>query len=184
MSKVVTNLVRFNFANVFEMSSIGDSEPCYNILIMVPKSDKEGIKKLKQAIDEAIEEGKSLWKNKIPTELKKPLRIGNGEDYPEQEDMYLITARSAYAPGVVDADLEAITDKDSFYSGCWGRASIKFCPYKNKAGGCGITTYLLNVQKIRDDEKLHSGFNAKDDFNDGFGDEYTKKKSDDMDDLL
>ncbi len=159
-SKYVTGLVRFSFVNLFEKRAIGDGEPVYSIRIMIPKSDKEQVKRMESAIQEAVDDGiKSVWKGKLPSVLKKPIRDGDdgAEDYPEQEDMWLITAKSGFEPGVIGRDKQPITDPEVVYNGCWGRVSVIFKAYKNKAGGCGVTTYLQNVQKLKEGEKLSMG---------------------------
>jgi hypothetical protein len=52
-----------------------------------------------------------------------------------------------------------------FYPGCWARAVLVCCPY-DTAGNRGITFYLNNVLKTRDDTPLAGRANAEDDFAD------------------
>ena len=49
--KVVTGKVRMSYANVFEPKSINGSEPKYSVSILIPKSDKATINKIKTAIN-------------------------------------------------------------------------------------------------------------------------------------
>ena len=63
----------------------------------------------------------------------------------------------------MDADLNPIMDKDEFYSGCYGRASINFYPF-DAAGNKGIAVGLNNLQKMEDGERLAGGSSAEDDF--------------------
>jgi Protein of unknown function (DUF2815) len=66
----------------------------------------------------------------------------------------------------VDADLNPIMDKQDFYSGCYGRASINFYAF-NTSGNKGIGAGLGNLQKMGEGERLSGGgASAEDDFGD------------------
>ena len=179
-TKVVTGLVRFSYVNIFRSRSFREGQDAkYSICLLIPKSDKATIKKLKAAIQEATDEGvSSKWGGKLPKNLKSPLRDGDDEradEAPEYEGMYFINANSNNKPGIVDKDLNEILDPDEVYSGCWGRASINFFAYDSN-GNKGIGAGLNNIQKVKDGEHLGaSRASAEDDFGDGF-------KSDDDDD--
>ena len=140
-------------------------KPKYNISILIDKSDKKTIDKINAAIEEAKEEGKKKWGGTIPKKLKLPLRDGDEER--EEDEAYqghfFINANSTKKPGIVDADLNPIMDKDEFYSGCYGRASINFYPF-DAAGNKGIAVGLNNLQKMEDGERLAGGSSAEDDF--------------------
>lgn len=56
-----------------------------------------------------------------------------------------------------------ITDPKDFYSGCYGRAAIKFFPY-NRDGNSGIGCCLYNIQKLEDGEVLETRISAEEDF--------------------
>lgn len=166
MAKVITGRVRFSYANVFEPTAIEEGQtPKYNISILIDKSDKKTIDKINAAIEEAKEEGKKKWGGTIPKKLKLPLRDGDEER--EEDEAYqghfFINANSTKKPGIVDADLNPIMDKDEFYSGCYGRASINFYPF-DAAGNKGIAVGLNNLQKLEDGERLAGGSSAEDDF--------------------
>lgn len=166
MAKVITGRVRFSYANVFEPTAIEEGQtPKYNISILIDKSDKKTIDKINAAIEEVKEEGKKKWGGTIPKKLKLPLRDGDEER--EEDEAYqghfFINANSTKKPGIVDADLNPIMDKDEFYSGCYGRASINFYPF-DAAGNKGIAVGLNNLQKLEDGERLAGGSSAEDDF--------------------
>ena len=77
-----------------------------------------------------------------------------------------LNAKSSRKPGVVDADLNAILDKEEFYSGCYGRASLNFYAYDYQ-GTKGIGVGLNNLQKLEDGERLGGDFStAEEDFGD------------------
>lgn len=181
-TKVVTGLVRFSYVNIFKSRSFHEGQDAkYSICLLIPKEDKATIKKIKAAIEEAIQDGvSSKWGGKKPSNLKLPLRDGDEEradEAEEYEGMYFLNASSNSKPGIVDKDLNEILDPDEVYSGCWGRASINFYAF-NTNGNKGIGAGLNNIQKVKDGDHLGSArASAESDFGDGFADD-----TDDSDD--
>ena len=175
-TKVVTGLVRFSYVNIFRSRSFREGQDAkYSICLLIPKEDKTTLKKIKAAIDEAMQEGaSSKWGGKVPKNVRTPLRDGDDEradEAPEYEGMYFINANSSQKPGIVDKDLNEILDPDEVYSGCWGRASINFFAYDSN-GNKGIGAGLNNIQKVKDGEHLGAArASAEDDFGDGFEDD-------------
>lgn len=173
-TKVITGKVRLSYVHVFEPSAIDDSqEPKYSTAILIPKTDKETLRKIKAAVEAAKVAGQAKWGGKIPGNLKTPLRDGDEErpDQPEYAGHYFLNASSKTKPGVVDARVQPILDSSEIYSGCYGRVSIIFYAY-NTAGNKGIACGLNNVQKLADGDYLggrsraEDDFDAVDDFND------------------
>jgi hypothetical protein len=165
VTKITTGKVRFSYANVHEPKSINGSDPKYSVSLIIPKSDKETLKKINTAIDAAKKEGLSKLGGKIPANLKIPLRDGD-LDRPDDEayaDSYFINANSTTKPGIVDRNRQHILDTTEFYSGCYGRASIVFYAY-NANGNKGIAAGLQNLQKLEDGEPLGGRSRAEDDF--------------------
>jgi len=167
MAKVITDKVRFSYANVFEPKAMHEgAEPKYSVSLIIPKSNTGLVRKIKAAIDEALEEGKnSKFGGKIPTNFKNPLRDGDAErpDDPSYADSYFVNANSNRQPGLVDKALNPILDRDEFYSGCYGRASVNFYPF-SVSGNKGVACGLNNLQKLADGERLSGGASAEDDF--------------------
>ncbi len=170
-TKVITGKVRFSYVNVFRSRSFSQGQDAkYSICLLIPKEDKVTLKKIKAAVDEAIEEGVSAkWGGKKPGSLKLPLRDGDEEradEAPEYEGMYFLNANSTEKPGIVDKDRNEIIDPDEVYSGCWGRASINFYAF-NSNGNKGVGVGLNNIQKLKDDTRLGAArASAEDDFSD------------------
>ena len=174
-TKVVTGIVRFGYTHVFKAYAIAEGqEPKYSVCLLIKKTDKATLKKIKDAIEVAKQAGKAMWGNTVPAKLKIPLRDGDEErpDKPEYEGCYFMNANSNQKPGIVDENLDEIMDASEFYSGCYGKASVNFFPF-NTAGNKGIGCGLNNLMKTRDGEPLTSRSTPEDDFGD-----------DDMDDLL
>ena len=169
--KVITGPdTRWSYANVWEPKSINGGTPKYSVSLIIPKSDKVTVEKIKKAIQAAYEEGQSKLKGNGKTVpalsvLKTPLRDGDLER-PDDEayaNSYFINANSATAPGIVDADRNTIIDRSEVYSGVYGRASINLYAF-NSNGNKGITCGLNNLQKIKDGEPLGGKSRAEDDF--------------------
>ncbi len=185
-TKVITGIVRFSYANIWEPKAINGGEPKYSVSLVIPKSDKTTITKIKKAIEAAYKEGENKLKGKNKTiprlsEIKTPLRDGD-EDRPDDEvyrDSYFINANSSAAPGIVDRSCQSILNQNEVYSGCYGRASINFYAF-NTNGNRGIACGLNNIQKIRDGEPLGGKSKPEDDF----ADEFEEDNEDDTEDFL
>ena len=165
-TKVVTGKVRLSYAHVWDPVSINDSKPKYSVSVIIPKSDKETVKKINAAIDAAIEEGVPKFGGKKPNKaaLKLPLRDGDTEREDEAyKNAFFLNANSTTAPQIVDRSVNPILDREAVYSGCYARVSINFYAY-NTNGNKGIACGLGNIQKIADGEPLGGRSNAKDDF--------------------
>lgn len=175
-TKVVTGKVRFSYVNIFKSRAFqADQDAKFSICLLIPKEDKATLKKIKEAIDEAIQDGiSSKWNGKKPANVKLPLRDGDEEradEAPEYEGMMFLNANSTQKPGIVDKDLNEILDPDEVYSGCWGRASINFYPFSVN-GNKGVGVGLNNVQKLKDGEHLGAArASAESDFDDDFEDD-------------
>lgn len=175
-TKVITGKVRFSYVNIFKSRAFkADQDAKFSICLLIPKDDKATIKKIRAAVDEAIQDGvASKWGGKKPANLKLPLRDGDAERADEAEEyvgMYFLNATSTQKPGIVDADLNEILDPDEVYSGCWGRASLNFYPFNN-SGNKGVGVGLNNIQKLKDDDRLGAArASAEDDFGDDFEDD-------------
>lgn len=173
-TKVVTGVVMLSYAHVYEPHKANDNDEAkYSASIIIPKSDTETIAKIKRAIAAATEDGKtSKWKGRIPSGLHNPLRDGD-EDRPEDEsykDSYFFNCSSKQQPQMVDLQRQDLIEPGALYSGCYVRVSVNFFPYDN-SGSKGIAVGLNAIQKVKDGTPLGGGTNAKEDFDDGFGDD-------------
>lgn len=169
-TKVTTGKVRFCYVNVFEPTAMNEGDtPKYNVCILIPKDDEKTVNAIRKAIEAAKQAGKAKLANKngqIPADaaLKLPLRDGDAErpDDPAFENMYFINANSNRRPGIVDKNLAPIMEREEFYSGCYGRASINF--YAFNVSSKGIAAGLNNLQKLSDGEMLAGGSTPDEDF--------------------
>ena len=169
-TKVTTGKVRFCYVNVFEPTAMNEGDtPKYSVCILIPKDDEKTVNAIRKAIEAAKQAGKAKLANKngqIPADaaLKLPLRDGDAErpDDPAFENMYFINANSNRRPGIVDKNLAPIIEREEFYSGCYGRASINF--YAFNVSSKGIAAGLNNLQKLSDGEMLAGGSTPDEDF--------------------
>ena len=164
-TKVITGKVRASFVHIFEPQSVNGSDPRYSCSFIIPKSDTETIGKIREAVEQARQDGVTKWGGKIPPNLKLPLRDGDIDrpDDPNYAGAWFINANSNERPGVVDRRRVPITDPLEVYSGCYVRASITFYPF-NTNGNRGIACGLQNIQKWCDGEPLNGRVRAEDEF--------------------
>lgn len=164
--------VRFSYASVFAPRTNDEGKPAkYGVCVVIPKSNKEAVRLVQEAIEAAKLAGKATkWNGKIPANAKTCLRDGDidREDDEAFADCYFINTSSKNKPGVKVLDDGAISDalgEDDFYSGCFGAVTINFFPYDN-SGSKGVGAGLNNVIKTRDGERLAGGRSADEDFGD------------------
>lgn len=166
--KVTTGKVRFSYANIWKPKSINGGEEKYSVSLIIPKSDKDTIRKINEAVEEAKKAGAEKFGQKfLSGNLKLPLRDGDTDrvDDENYENAYFVNANSTTAPGIINRQKEEILDQTEVYSGCYGRASVTFYPF-NTNGNKGIACGLNHLQKLADGEPLSGRGRAEDDFDD------------------
>ena len=173
-TKVVTGRVRLSYAHLFEPFSNTGQEAKYSTAILIPKSDKATIKKLRAAQQAALEAGKdSKFGGRIPTTWTDTIHDGDEEadldKNPEYAGHLYMSVSSKTKPGIVDQDVNPIMDSTAVYSGCYARVSINAFPYSQQ-GNKGVSFGLNHVQKMADGDFLGGRSNAEDDF-DSVGDD-------------
>lgn len=165
-TKVITGKVRASYLHVFEPWAANEGQDKkYSVCLIISKTDKTTLKKIKAAVDAAKKAGINTLGGKIPATLKTPLRDGDDER-PDQEEFagaYFLNANSRTKPGLIDQHKDPILDSDDLYSGCYIRASINFYAY-NTSGNKGIACGLNNIQKWEDGDFLGGRSKAEDDF--------------------
>lgn len=164
-TKVTTGKVRLSYAHLFEPHAIDGNEPKYSVSVIIPKTDKETLQAIKEAVNEAKEQGKGKWGGKVPSNIKTPLRDGDIDREGDEAyaGCYFLNANSKNKPGIVDINVQPILDATEVYSGCYARLTLNFYAY-NANGNKGIAAGLGNVQKLADGEPLGGFTRAEDDF--------------------
>ena len=148
----------------------------YSTQLLIDKSDKETLAKIKAAIKAAIESGKSRLANSkgvVPKNLKTPLHDGDTEreDAAEYHGMIYFNVSTKNKPVICDRRRRAITDRSEVYSGCYANVAVNFYVF-NKGGNAGVAAGLLGIQKVRDGEQLGGSSVSAGDFED-LGEEAT-----------
>lgn len=184
-TKVITGEVRLSFANLFVPKKNDQDKDVWSVLLLIPKTDKATLLKLKAAAEEALKVGIANGKLKSGTSLKNAwgtLKDGDERDdldeRPEYAGNYYMNVNAYQRPGVVDRDRQPILDSSEVYSGCFARVSINSYAY-NVGTNKGITFGLNHVQKLRDGDFLGGRSRAEDDFDELDEDEFA-----DADDIL
>lgn len=168
-TKVVTGKVRLSYCHLFEpFSSFEGQEPKYSVVILVPKTDKATINKIKAAQQAALEVGKATkFGGSIPKNWKNTFRDGDEEadleKNPEYGGHYFMTISNKTRPGIVDQSVQPIMDQTEVYSGCYARVSMNAFAF-SASGNKGVSFGLNHVQKISDGEPFGSITKAEDDF--------------------
>lgn len=164
-TKVTTGKVRLSYAHLFEPHAIDGNEPKYSVSVIIPKTDKETLQAIKEAVAEAKEQGKGKLGGKVPANIKTPLRDGDIDREGDEAyaGCYFLNANSKNKPGIVDVNVQPILDSTEVYSGCYARLTLNFYAY-NANGNKGIAAGLGNVQKLADGEPLGGFTRAEDDF--------------------
>lgn len=160
MAKVVTKKpVRLTF------TFLPDEEGVFRTSALIPKKDKVLVAQIEDAIEEAKEYGKTAkWGGRIPRNIKIAFQDGDETDidkYPENEGHYLLNARSKRKVGLVDSDRQPILDASEIYSGCWAYISVTSFAYDNESKG--VSFFLNNIMKVRDDESFGGGVSSPED---------------------
>lgn len=155
--KMTTPTGRVSFPYVFEKAASLEAgkEGKYEITLYIPKS--EDISKLRANLEKVAREAfgakfQSLEKLKHP-----PIKDGDEKDPSDPAyGHWIIRAKSAKRPVVVDASRSPIESKEAIYGGCFGRINITPASYAIPTGW-GVTLYLNAVQKVKDGERFGGG---------------------------
>ena len=110
--RIITGKVRLHFPSIFSV----DKHGFYSTAILIPKSDRETLKKIKDLTDATKVDPKTVATigGKFLDSYKTPLRDGDTdrdvEKYPFYKGHYFLNAKSKFQPNVVDRNVEPILD--------------------------------------------------------------------------
>ena len=120
-TQITTGRVRFSYVNAFTPRAAQEgAQPKYSVTLLIPKTDKNTIAKIKAAIEAA--KTAYLQKHsgkKLPSALKTTLHDGDGERPnggefgPECKGHYVMTCSSNNKPVIVYADKTPIPRRAS-----------------------------------------------------------------------
>lgn len=177
-TQITTGKVRLSYCNLFTpKASQEGAQPKYSVTLLIPKSDKQTLAKIKAAMDAA--KANYLARNagkKLPSNLKSTLHDGDGERPnggefgAECKGHYVMTVSSNNKPALVYSDKTPLTEPTELYSGCYGRAIINFYVYDTQ-GNKGISAGLNGIMKLADGEPLAGGVVTDSDWDDDWEDD-------------
>jgi hypothetical protein len=149
MAALLSPIGRASFPSVFKADAFEEGqEPKFSVTLLFPKKGTN-LTVLENAIKEAA---KKKWGDKVPKNLRSPIRDGDEKDLDGYADCWFIRFASATRPHVVDRQKNPIDpDGDRFYAGCMARVAFNAYAY-DKAGNRGVAFGLESVQKVDDGE--------------------------------
>ncbi len=162
--KIITPAGRVSFPYVFERNSTGPyADDKYKLTLLIPK-DAKGVDELKKAVL-AVAKKAFGAKTKL-SDIAHPFNDGDAkleetpdeskEKYTAYAGCYYLNLKNKYKPKVVDENVQEILDESEFYPGCWARCSV--VPFSYRQGkNRGVSLRLLNIQKVKDDERFGGG---------------------------
>lgn len=184
-TKVVTGKVRLSYVHLWEAYTSFENQPAkFSTVILIPKTDKVTINKIKKAQQAALELGKAgKFGGSIPKTWKNTLHDGDEEadldKNPEYAGHMYMTVSNMTKPGIVDQNVQPIMDQTEVYSGCYARVSMNAYPF-NAKGSKGVSFGLSHVQKLADGEAFGNITKAEDDFDAVDPDDYADADQDDL----
>ena len=151
--------VRLSYVYINTPRANDDGTPGkYGAQLIIPKTDTATVKQINDAIEAARNEGVTKGLRNAKNFLS-PLHDGDGQkprggEYgPECKGCWVLNTSSKRQPKVVDRKVQPILDPDEIYSGMWAIVDIAFAAFST-SGNSGISCYLNNLQKVKDDERL------------------------------
>lgn len=179
-TRLTTGKVRLSFPYLFkprQPSAGQDGDPKYSVMLLIPKSDKDTLARLRAAEQTALINGAATLGLKdassavlgqrglSPSIIKDADADGTAEDYPEREGHFYMTvnAQVTFTPQVVDRNVQPILDQSEVYSGVYAKVSLNAFAYKRPEKK-GISFGLGNVQILGGGESLAGGRPASSDF--------------------
>lgn len=151
-SRLLTPEFRVSYPHVFKASSIKGSKPKFSVTMLFDKtSDLSPIKNaIKNAKIAAFGPNPKDW----PEDLESPVVDGDKQKHADKEGYkghWAIKASTNedQRPGVVDENVQPITDPSKFYPGCYARAYV-YAYVWEFGGKQGVGFILDHVQKLRD----------------------------------
>lgn len=160
-TELVTGKVRFDCVNVWEPRII-NSNIEYSVCLLIPKSDEKTLNDIRKAMENAKEIGINILNYKFDLNIKMLLRDGDIEKSDDEayKGCYFMYASSVDKPIILDKSNKKINNKEDFYSGCYGYASIDFYAFNTEVDS-GIACKVSNIVKVEDGDLLYDKLDVK-----------------------
>lgn len=176
--RMTTGKVRLSFPYLFKPREREGQDPKYTVMLIIPKSDTETVKRLRALEAKVLKEDAASvlgiksgtpvlgQRGVAPSIIKDADEDGTAEDYPEREGCLYMTVNcnTDFPPQIVDRQRKKIEDQSEVYSGVHARVSLRGFAYKRDEKK-GVSFGLGNVQVYTGDgEPLGGGRSAEADF--------------------
>jgi Protein of unknown function (DUF2815) len=161
--KLITPMGRLSYPSLFTRAVYDGEEGKYECTLYIPKKAN-----VQQLFDTAEAVAKLAFPEKFKGLSNLPNEVIRDGDHRDCKDTnaagcWIIRAKSKNKPDVIGPRKENC-EPDHIYGGCWARISCVIGSYNTK-GSWGVTIYLNNVQKMKDDDKFgKSNTKAVDEF--------------------
>lgn len=182
-TRIITQPCRSSYMFVIEPRENDDGDKVYSSQLIIQKSDKVTLGKMKAAM---ILAAKAKFGEKVKMgQLKLPLRDADKEerDGDEYENCYFLNANNNRRPGAVDRSNTKLVGEECeehLYSGAWFRFSLTFYGFDNR-GNKGVAVALNNIMFHKHDDRLDGSVNAESEFEDyGEEDQFDDDDDDNM----
>ena len=169
-TKVVTNVVRGSYMNVFEPRAQEEGKPPkYSMTLLIPKTDTVTLNKIKAAQEAAIV---AKFPNKRPAKLDTTVHDGDGvrpstgEPFGDEcKGNMVMSVSSKFKPKILDRNGNEVIDPGDAMSGDYFKVSLNFYGY-DQAGKRGVSAGLGNLLLWDKGDPLGGTSRAEDDFAD------------------
>jgi len=147
--------VRLSYMNVFKprANDLKEGKKEYSVTLLIPKEATAECPAPKDELDgmKAILKGVAFekWGNKIPPNLRNPIRDGDTETDSQGEPkapgywFMNVSAKEEYPPMLINGAREKVTE--GWNSGDWGKVQLAFFAYDQK-GNRGVSAGLRAIQ--------------------------------------
>lgn len=151
--RIVTPEFRVSYPHVLKAAQVnGKGDPKYSITMLFSKKAKLGSIRAAIKAAKVVEfgEDESDW----PEDLESPVVDGDHKKHADKEGykghwVVKATSQESQRPGLVDENVDPITDASTFYPGCYAHAQV-FARVWEYMGKQGVHFILDHVQKTRD----------------------------------
>ncbi len=163
--KLITPEFRGSYVNLEKSRSIAGDDPYFGLNITLPKDHSFWV-----TVDDLIEKAAIAKWGEVPEKLSLTRKDGDAAGNPDEwKGCYSIPANTKAANGAPDLVKQgepagAILPPGEFYSGAWFRATVRVAAYTYGGVKKGVSLYLQNVMKVRDDKPFSGKSTGAEDF--------------------
>jgi len=167
--RIITPEAILSYPHLFQPQAAEEGKPEKYSCALVFTADADLTEMRKAAVKVAKEKWPEVKKGSngnlvVPGKhaVKMPFRTdAEAKGYPEGSTF--MNVRSNKRPGIVDQQVQPITDEEKMYPGAVVRASVRPFAYDTQ-GNRGVSFALNNIQLLRDGERLDSRVAPEEDF--------------------